>query len=154
MELSSRRARIIAAGFSPASGEAWGIVLAHPEAPLPLDLTWPVLKRIMAGPSRKGALKGQHDLHWGSWFGLEVVNFQGDAMLAATLLADKPYTEIKSNLLRLAADWLWEVEYPWLHIDKARMTEYPVETVVGIAMTDADWEFRIHRELLKALAVR
>ena len=30
---------------------------------------------------------------------------------------------------RLAADWLGEIEYPWLRVDKGRMAEYPVETV-------------------------
>ena len=148
------QARILAVGFSSTPGEAIGIAIDLPDNPLPVGEAKKAVSRILASPGAKGGLHLQHDLHWARMAGFEVVNVRWDDMLAATLLAYKPYTEIRSNLLRLAADWLGEIEYPWWQVDKTRMAEYPAETVVGVAMTDAEWELRLHHALWAELAMR
>ncbi len=146
--------RILAAGFSCKPGEAFGIPINCEGGPLDPAAAKAAVGRILASPAEKGALHGQHDLHWAAMAGFEVRNFRWDDMLAATLLADRPYTEIKSNLLRLAADWIGEIEYPWLRVDKSRMAEQDAATVCGVAATDAEWELRIHLALTAALEMR
>lgn len=145
---------ILSGGFSTKAGESFGVAIVHPDAPFSPDVAAGGVRAILGGQAEKGGLHIQHDIKWARWAGWDVRNVRADAMLAATLLAYKPYTEIKSNLLRLASDWLGEIEYPWLHVNKARMTEYPIETIVGMAMTDAEWELRIHAALLTELEER